>query len=102
MLVAGHLLHVAPEEDAFWIFVSMMDTYLRPYFSISTTQIEVDAALFARALEGNDGQVARKVLVDMSVMPARLCHSWFSSLFVGTLPMDYLDRVWDLFLFEGA
>ena len=26
----------------------------------------------------------------------------FSTLFVGTLPPDYLNRVWDIFLFEGG
>lgn len=26
----------------------------------------------------------------------------FSSVFVGTLPVDHLNRIWDLFLFEGA
>ncbi|KAJ7168256.1 RabGAP TBC [Mycena crocata] len=100
-LIAGHLLALSPEEDAFWIFVSMMDSYLRPYFSSVTTQLEVDAALFARALEGNDAQVAKKVLLDMSVNPVDLCRPWFSTLFVDALPLEYLNRVWDLFLYEG-
>lgn len=75
-LISGHLLLLAPEEDAFWTFVSIMDTYLRPYFS-GTTQMEVDAALFAKALEANDSQVARKVLVDMSMPPGRICYPWY-------------------------
>ncbi|KAK7035743.1 rab-GAP TBC domain-containing protein [Favolaschia claudopus] len=100
-LVAGHLLALSPEEDAFWIFVSMMDSYLRPYFSSNTTQIEVDAALFSRALEANDAQVAKKVLTDMGVNPVDICRPWFSTLFVDSLPLEYLNRVWDLFLFEG-
>ncbi|KAJ7221748.1 RabGAP/TBC [Mycena pura] len=100
-LIAGHLLALSPEEDAFWIFASIMDSYLRPYFSSTTTWLEVDAALFSRALEANDAQVARKVLVDMSINPVELCRPWFSTLFVDALPLDYLNRVWDLFLFEG-
>ncbi|KAJ6488528.1 rab-GTPase-TBC domain-containing protein [Mycena vitilis] len=100
-LITGHLLALSPEEDAFWIFVSIMDSYLRPYFSTNTTQIEVDAALFGRALEANDAQVAKKVLLDMSINPVDICRPWFSTLFVDTLPPDYLNRVWDLFLFEG-
>ncbi|KAJ7577003.1 rab-GTPase-TBC domain-containing protein [Mycena floridula] len=101
-LIAGHLLLLAPEEDAFWIFVSMMDTYLRSYFSINTTQLEVDSALFAKALEVNDAQVAKKILLDMSISPGKICHPWFSTLFVGTLPTEYLHRVWDIFLYEGS
>ncbi|KAJ7491276.1 rab-GTPase-TBC domain-containing protein [Mycena latifolia] len=100
-LIAGHLLALSPEEDAFWIFVSIMDSYLRPYFSSNTTQLEVDAALFSRALETNDAQVAKKVLLDMGINPVDLCRPWFSTLFVDALPLEYLNRVWDLFLYEG-
>lgn len=75
-LIAGHLLLLAPEEDAFWTFVSIMDTYLRSYFSSNNTQLEVDSALFARALEANDTQVSKKVLIDMSMPPNKICHPW--------------------------
>ncbi|KAF9470703.1 hypothetical protein BDN70DRAFT_659976 [Pholiota conissans] len=101
-LIVGQLLILAPEEDAFWTFVSVMDTHIRPYFSSTTTQMEVDAALFSRALENNDQQLAKKVFVDMGILPTAICQPWFSTLFVGTLPPEYLNRVWDLFLFEGV
>jgi len=100
-LIVGQLLLLAPEEDAFWIFVSIMDTHIRPYFSTVTTQMELDSALFSRALESNDNQVAKKILVDVGITPLTICQPWFSSLFVGTLPPEYLNRIWDLFLFEG-
>lgn len=101
-LIVGQLLLLAPEEDAFWIFISVMDTHLRPYFSSLTTQMEVDSALFSRALENNDPAVGKKILVDMGMNPTSICAPWFSSLFVGTLPPEYLNRVWDLFLYEGV
>ncbi|KAF5376822.1 hypothetical protein D9757_008893 [Collybiopsis confluens] len=101
-LIAGHTLLLAPEEDGFWIFVSMMDSALRPYFSRNSTQMEVDAALFSRALEANDADTAKKVLIDMSMNPAHICYPWFTTLFVGSLPGDYVNRVWDLFLYEGV
>ncbi|KAF7294733.1 Rab-GAP TBC domain-containing protein [Mycena indigotica] len=100
-LIAGHLLALSPEEDAFWIFVSVMDSYLRPYFSSSTTQLEVDASLFSRALEANDPQLGKKILVELGINPVDLCRPWFSTLFSDALPLEYLNRVWDLFLFEG-
>ncbi|KAF8989257.1 RabGAP/TBC [Cyathus striatus] len=100
-LIAGQLLLLAPQEDAFWIFVSIMDTHIRPYFSTSITQMEVDSALFSRAFESNDSVAAKKVFVDMGISPSSICAPWFSSLFVGSLPPDYLNRVWDIFLFEG-
>ncbi|RDB27248.1 hypothetical protein Hypma_004535 [Hypsizygus marmoreus] len=101
-LIAGQLLLLAPEEDAFWIFVSIMDTHLRSYFASTTAQIDVDASLFSRALETIDPMLAKKVFVDMAITPTKVCRPWFTSLFVGTLPADYLNRVWDVFLFEGV
>ncbi len=75
-LIAGHTLLLAPEEDSFWIFVSIMYSVLRPYFSQNSTQMEVDAALFSRALEANDPQVSKKLLVDMGINPAHICFPW--------------------------
>jgi len=31
-----------------------------------------------------------------------LCRTWFPTLFSDTLPEDYLERVWDFFLYEGS
>ncbi|GLB36933.1 putative protein with domain in Tre-2, BUB2p, and Cdc16p [Lyophyllum shimeji] len=101
-LISGHLLLLAPEEDAFWIFVSVMDTHIRPYFSSTATQIDVDASLFSRALESIDPAVAKKMFTDLAISPVNLCRPWFTSLFVGCLPSDFLNRVWDIFLFEGV
>lgn len=117
--IAGHLLLLSPEEDAFWIFASMMDAHLRPYFSANTIQLEVDAALLSKAIETNDPAVCKKLYVTFSIPPSAIAKSWlvsirtsevlcflishrFSTLFVGTLPIDYLHRVWDIFLYEGT
>lgn len=100
--IAGHLLLLSPEEDAFWIFASMMDAHLRPYFSANTIQLEVDAALLSKAIEANDPAVCKKLYVTFSIPPSVIAKSWFSTLFVGTLPVDYLHRIWDVFLYEGV
>jgi hypothetical protein len=100
-LVVGHLLLVIPEENSFWVFVSMMDFLLRPYFSTLTTQLEVDCELFGRAFEVNDAQLAKKVLVDLGISTMDLCAPWFSSCFASALPADILSRAWDFFLYEG-
>lgn len=99
--IAGHLLLLAPEEDAFWIFASVMDAHLRSYFSSSTIQIEVDAALLSKAVEFNDPALHKKLYVSLQMAPASITRPWFSSLFVGTLPVDHLHRIWDIFLYEG-
>ncbi|KAI9059860.1 hypothetical protein FKP32DRAFT_1579071 [Trametes sanguinea] len=99
-LIAGQLLLQSPEEDAFWTFISLMDGHLRPYFS-NTVQLEVDASLFAKALEANDAASAKKVFGDMAISPATVCRP-FMAVYADTLPPDYLLRVWDVFLFEGV
>ncbi|KAM6488776.1 Rab-GTPase-TBC domain containing protein [Amanita muscaria] len=100
-LIMGQLLLQGPEEEVFWIFVSLMDSHLRPYFSINSIQLEVDATLFSRALEANDSQVAKKMLMELSIAPEVICSSWFTSVFVDTLPLQYVNRVWDIFMYEG-
>ena len=63
--------------------------------------MDVDASLFKTALEVNDPPVAKKLFIDMGVLPVSICQPWFSSLFVGCLPDDYLARTWDIFLYDG-
>ncbi|PIL34749.1 hypothetical protein GSI_02536 [Ganoderma sinense ZZ0214-1] len=101
-LVAAQLLLQSPEEDAFWTFISLMDSHLRPYFSKSCVQLEVDATLFAKALESNDAPSAKKLFGSMAISPVLVCRAWFTTVFGDALPPDYLVRLWDVFLFEGV
>jgi hypothetical protein len=101
-----------------------MDSHLRPYFSSNAAQLDIDASLFAKAMESVDPSIAKKLFVDMGIPPIRVCRPWsvsfffilfrqsvliygligirFSSLFVEALPTEYFQRVWDIFLIEGA
>lgn len=78
--IAGQLLLQSPEEDAFWIFVSLMDSHLRPYFSSNAVQLDIDASLFAKAMESIDPSIAKKLFVDMAIAPIRVCRPWSVSL----------------------
>ncbi|KZP21794.1 RabGAP/TBC [Athelia psychrophila] len=100
--IAGRLLILAPDEDAFWIFTSLMDLYLRPWFSVNTSQMEVDGSLFSKALEANDPPVSKKLYVDLGISQTAVCRPWLSSLFAESLPVEYLHRIWDIFLYEGV
>jgi hypothetical protein len=71
--VAGHLLLLSPEEDASWIFVSVVDAHLRPHFSVNSIQMDIDASLFGRAMESSDAPVTKKLFVDMGIGPASIC-----------------------------
>jgi hypothetical protein len=74
--IAGQLLLQSPEEDAFWIFISLMDSHLRPYFSSNAVQLDIDASLFAKALETVNPSIAKKLFVDMAIAPIRVCRPW--------------------------
>ena len=84
-LIAGQLLSHAPEEDAFWIFVSIMDSHLRPYFSTTTVQMDIDANLFSRIVEQNDGRLAKKIYIDFGIEPRDVCTVWL--VFVLVFPL---------------
>lgn len=75
-MIAGRLLLQSPEEDAFWTFVSLMDTHLRPYFSPSRTQLEVDSTLFGKAVESNEPALATKMFSELDIPPISLCRPW--------------------------
>ena len=74
--IAGCLLQLSPEEDAFWTFISLMDTHIRPYFSSNAVQLEVDAVLFGKAAEAHDSIAAKRVFADLAIHPVQLCRSW--------------------------
>jgi TBC1 domain family member 10 len=76
-VIAGRLLLQAPEEDAFWTFVSMMDCQLRPYFSSNRSQLEVDAALFGKSVEAIEPELAKKIFSDMDIPSISLCRPWY-------------------------
>lgn len=76
-VVAGRLLLQSPEEDAFWTFVSMMDSHLRPYFSPSRMQLEIDATLLGKAIEANEPALAKKLFNDLDIPPISLCRPWY-------------------------
>jgi hypothetical protein len=80
--IAGRLLLQSPEEDAFWIFISLMDSHLRPYFSSNAVQLDIDASLFAKAMETIDPSIAKKLFVEMGIAPIRICRPWSVSFFL--------------------
>ena len=75
-ILAGHLLLFSPDEDAFWTFLSMMDTHLRPYFSPRAVQMDVDAQLFAKVVESSNPALAKKLFTDLDIAPIDLCRMW--------------------------
>lgn len=75
-IIAGHLLLQSPEEDAFWTFLAMMDSYLRPYFMPASPQMDIDTNLFVKTVETTDSQLATRVFAQLNVRPKELCGVW--------------------------
>ncbi|KAG8757016.1 hypothetical protein FRC14_002447 [Serendipita sp. 396] len=100
--IAGHLLLQAPDEDAFWIFVAVMDAHLRGYYHASSTgQFEIDAALFQSLVESVESELAHLLFNEFRLRPIDICGTWFSCIFAGILPPEHLYRVWDVLFYEG-
>lgn len=76
-MIAGQLVLQSPEEDAFWTFVTMMDSHIRPYFSPQPVLLEIDSSLFSKALESNDPALAQRILVEMAIPPICICRPWY-------------------------
>jgi len=57
-----------------------MDSHLRTYFSSNSVQLDIDASLFAKAMEMVDPSLAKKLFVDMAIAPIRVCRPWSVSL----------------------
>lgn len=90
----------SPEEDAFWTFISLMDTHLRSYFSSTAIQLEVDGSLFGKALESNEPALAKKVFVDMALSPVTICRPWYvlsyalAEIVADAIPTGSLRCLW--------
>jgi hypothetical protein len=76
-IIAGHLLLQSPEEDAFWTFLAMMDSYLRPYFMPSSPQMHIDTSLFIKTIEASDSPLATKVFAELNVRATDVCTTWY-------------------------
>lgn len=53
-----------------------MDMHLRGYFSTNPIALEVDAALFSKALESNDPALVKKLFVQLQLPPMKVCEPW--------------------------
>lgn len=98
-LVASTLLLVfANQEEAFWVFVAIIERILpAEFFSPSLLVSRACPMVLLDYVEEHLPKLF-KHLGDMSVDLPAICFSWFLSLFTDCLPVETLFRVWDLLL----
>lgn len=111
--LAGLLLLFLPEEKAFWMLHIITTVYLPGTHELSLEGTNVDLWILMVALKSTLPHIWAKVGaaggsgddIDGSARlpPISLCTtSWFMSLFIGTLPIETVLRVWDALFYEGS
>ena len=109
--ICGLLLLFLPEEKAFWMLHIITTDYVPGSHEVSLEGASVDLWVLMTALKESIPGVWAKVAIDESstespgtkLPPISLCTtSWFMSLFIGTLPIESVLRVWDVLFYEGS
>jgi len=111
--LTGLLLHFLAEEKAFWMLHIITTVYLPGTHEISLEGANIDLWVLMVALKSSMPNIWSKIGaagtpgdgLDSSARlpPISLCTtSWFMSLFIGTLPIESVLRVWDVLFYEGS
>lgn len=111
--LTGLLLLFLPEEKAFWMLHIITTVYLPSTHEVSLEGANVDLWVLMVALRstmptiwnkvGAAGTPADGLDSGARLPPISLCTtSWFMSLFIGTLPIESVLRVWDVLFYEGS
>ena len=111
--LTGLLLLFLPEENAFWMLHIITTVNLPGTHEISLEGANVDLWVLMVALKSSMQGIWTKVGAagtpgdgldnNARLPPISLCTtSWFMSLFIGTLPIESVLRVWDILFYEGS
>ncbi|KAL9099958.1 MAG: hypothetical protein Q9163_004611 [Psora crenata] len=110
--IAALLLLFLPEERAFWMLHIITTVYLPGTHEVSLEGANVDlwvsTVLLKNTLPGVWAKVGAAGAVNevdgrATLPPISLCTtSWFMSLYIGTLPIETVLRVWDVLFYEGS
>ncbi|MCJ1451985.1 hypothetical protein MMC28_002325 [Mycoblastus sanguinarius] len=111
--LTGLLLLFLPEEKTFWMLHIITTVYLPGTHEISLEGANIDLWVLMVALKSTMPQIWAKVGAagpagddlhgTARLPPISLCTtSWFMSLFIGTLPIESVLRVWDVLFYEGS
>lgn len=111
--LTGLLLLFLPEEKCFWMLHIITTIYLPGTHEVSLEGANVDLWVLMVALKstmpniwtkvGSAGTPGDELIGNARLPPISLCTtSWFMSLFIGTLPIESVLRVWDILFYEGS
>ncbi|KAI3776564.1 hypothetical protein L1987_46350 [Smallanthus sonchifolius] len=98
--VAGLLLLLMPEENAFWVLMGILDDYFEGYYSEEMIESQVDQLVFEELVRERFPKLVNH-LDYLGVQVAWVSGPWFLSIFMNMLPWESVLRVWDVLLFQG-
>jgi len=99
--VAGMMLLFMQEEDAFWLFITVVDTLLpHDYYSSTMVGTYIDQFVFAHIIQTRLEKV-HAVLEGAALQIPLVTVQWFMCVYVNAVPPETALRIWDMFLNEG-
>ncbi|XP_053824212.1 EVI5-like protein [Vidua chalybeata] len=99
--IVGLLLMQMPEEEAFSVFVRLMQQYrLRELFKPSMAELGLCIYQFEFLLQEQLPEL-NVHFRSQSFLTSMYASSWFLTLFLTTFPLPVATRVFDIFMYEG-
>ena len=99
-LIVAKLLLIFEEEDAFWIFVQVIENILPCEYYSELVGIMGDCSLCLKILMESNKKVMLKIK-GFEVILSNLLYKWFISLFVENSSYDTFLCVWDVLFLDG-
>ncbi|XP_037384505.1 growth hormone-regulated TBC protein 1 [Talpa occidentalis] len=100
--IAGYLLLITTdEEEAFWLLDALVGRILPDYYGPAMLGLRTDQEVLGQLVRNKLPAVA-DLLDGHGVLWALVVSRWFICLFVDTLPVETVLRVWDCLFSEGS
>mmetsp|Transcript_14535 Transcript_14535/g.21892 ORF Transcript_14535/g.21892 Transcript_14535/m.21892 type:complete len:533 (-) Transcript_14535:129-1727(-) len=99
--IVAVLLMYLSEEQAFWVLAALVEDILpRNYYTASMLGCRVDQAVFQSCLAWKLPKVFSHFREHDMILEPVTC-SWFLCLYVNSLPLKEVLRIWDCVFWEG-
>lgn len=100
--IVGMLLLHMDEEEAFWMFVVILEEILpADYYNPKLKGMRTDVKVLDSLIEFYLPKIHRK-FSEIGMDIAAFASKWFMTLFVDVFPLETSLRVWDIFFYEGS
>ena len=99
-LIVAKLLLIFEEEDAFWLFVQIIENILPCEYYSELVGIMGDCSLCLKILMESNKKVMLKIK-GFEVILNNLLYKWFISLFVENTSQETFLNIWDALMLDG-